>query len=371
MLITDTVTLGDVRVNDAGYLETFAHTARTGVQQYLGIEAGRPDLAMVNVYRDEREVFSRRSLDTFSKIPITIDHPPTGVNSENWRKFAVGTTGEEVLRDGERLKIGLKITDKAAVEAVRAGKRELSVGYSTELVWEDGVAPDGTPFQARQTNIIADHIAIVSAGRAGPQCRIGDSWATVSEPKKEPTMADLTTVVVGDSAVQIAASDATKLEAFKASMKQSLADAETKHADDLKAKDADLAKKDAEIDALKGKILSDADLDKRVKARADLIATAGKIAKDVKTAGLSDAAIRKAVVTAKLGDAALSGKSEAYIDARFDILAEEASKVVDGFKAVIEGGVRPTNPVTDSASAYQAMLDRDRSAWQTAGKQEA
>ncbi len=43
----------------------------------------------------------------------------------------------------------------------------------------------------------------------------------------------------------------------------------------------------------KGKILSDADLDKRVQARADLITKAHTIAKDVKTEGLSDAAIRK------------------------------------------------------------------------------
>ena len=71
--------------------------------------------------------------------------------------------------------------------------------------------------------------------------------------------------------------------------------------------------------------LDDAALDARVSARADLISKAKAIAKDVATAGLSDAAIRKAVVIAKLGDASIAGKSDAYIDARFDILADGAS----------------------------------------------
>lgn len=173
---TDAVSLGDVRVSDGGYLEAFASTARTGVQQYLGIEMGRPDLGTVNVYRDEADVFSHASLHSFAKIPVTVDHPPTGVSATNWKQVAVGTTGEEVLRDGERLKIGLKIMDQAAIQAVQGGKRELSVGYRTEIVWGDGVAPDGTPYQAKQTQIVADHIAIVTAGRAGVQCRIGDSW---------------------------------------------------------------------------------------------------------------------------------------------------------------------------------------------------
>jgi len=45
MNITDSVTLGDARVSDTGYLEANARTARVGVQQYLGAEVGRPEMA--------------------------------------------------------------------------------------------------------------------------------------------------------------------------------------------------------------------------------------------------------------------------------------------------------------------------------------
>lgn len=173
---TDAVSLGDVRVSDGGYLEAFARTVRTGCQTYLGSEVGKPELPTVTVYRDEREVFSKDSLESFRLIPVTIDHPPGGVSAKNWRNVARGTTGAEVLRDGEYLRLGLRVKDEAAVAEVRSGKCQLSAGYRCELQWGDGVAPDGTHYQARQVGIVADHIAIVSAGRAGPQCRIGDSW---------------------------------------------------------------------------------------------------------------------------------------------------------------------------------------------------
>ncbi|MFB9795160.1 DUF2213 domain-containing protein, partial [Shinella granuli] len=145
MKIEDSVLLGDtLQVDENGYLRVNARTARTGIQVYSGIEVGRPELTAVNVYRDEAEVFSKSSLNTFANIPITLGHPEAAVNAQTWRDKAVGNTLEEVLRDGEYLKIGLKIMDAAAVQAVRDGTRELSVGYETQLLWEDGKAPDGT-----------------------------------------------------------------------------------------------------------------------------------------------------------------------------------------------------------------------------------
>ncbi len=374
MKITDSVALGDARVDDSGYLEANARTARVGVQQYLGSEVGKPELGVVNVYRDEREVFSKRSLDTFSKIPITNDHPAEAVTAANWRDLAVGTTGDEVLRDGEYLKIGLKITDAAAVKAVQDGKRELSVGYTTDLVWENGVAPDGTPYQARQTAIAANHIAIVARGRAGSQARIGDgaSWGASPftsdhNPKKE-TIMTLKTVTVDGIPVEVTDQGAVVIATLQkrlddANAKMSTADAA--HLAAIAAKDAELAKKDAELDATKGKVLSDADLDKRVQDRADLIAVATVIAKDVKTTGLSDSAIRKAVVAAKLGDAAIAGKADAYIDARFDILAEDAKKEAgaDPFARVVSDGLKPN--LNDAGRESKAWSDGifDLNAW--------
>ena len=169
------------------------------------------------------------------------------------------------------------------------------------------------------------------------------------------------TVVLGDKAVQVLAEDAAEVERFKDASAKAMADAQSIHDSAIAAKDAELAKLQAKLDDAESKILSDADLDAKVAARADLVAAAKAIVADVKTEGLSDADIRKAVVTAKLGDAAVADKSEAYIDARFDILVEDSAKdtgnpVRDAIKSV------PTNhqdtDFSDAHNDYVARLTR-------------
>ncbi|KAA8712938.1 DUF2213 domain-containing protein [Pseudomonas cannabina] len=361
MKITDSVVLSDTSLSESGYLEAFARTARTGIQQYLGSELGRPDLAVVNVYRDQADVFSKRSLQTFSKIPVTNDHPGQPVTAENWKDVAVGTTGDDVLRDGEYLKIGIKITDANAVKAVNDGKRELSVGYSCSLVWEDGIAPDGTAYQAKQTEITADHVAIVQRGRAGTKARIGDAWGaapiTDHKPTKENHMT-LKTVTVDGIPVEVTDQGAIVIATLQQRLVDSgkqLTDSAAAHLAAIASKDTELAKKDAEIDDLKGKQLNDSDIDKRVTARADLISKAKSIA-DADYTGKTDADIRKAVVVAKLGDAAVVGKADAYIDARFEILVEDAAKdpVRKHFQA--QDG-KPKNPNDNGQQAYEQRLN--------------
>jgi len=338
MKMTDAATLGSVRVTDEGYLVANVRTARIGTQDYLGVELDRPDLDKVTVYRDESEVFRKTSLQTFGLLPVTDDHPADLVTADTARMVSVGTTNEEVLRDGDYLRIGIKLTDAATIRKVQDGKRELSVGYVSELVWGDGIAPDGTAYQARQTNIVGNHIAIVAAGRAGPLARIGDSqpctvarWgASPITYKKDVIMADaIQTRTVQIDGLSVVTTDAGA-QALEKLMKDMVLTKE-----EMDKKDGELAAKDAKIAEMSKSILSDADLDAKVAARADLIGKAKAIAKDLATAGLSDAAIRKAAVVAVLGDAALSGKSDAYVDARFDILSEDAAKgdpVADALK---------------------------------------
>ena len=91
----------------------------------------------------------------------------------------------------------------------------------------------------------------------------------------------------------------------------------------IAAKDAAIAKIEAERDDLKAKVLSDADLDQRVQQRGDLIAKA-KAVHDADYSGKSDADVRKTAVVAKLGDAAVAGKHEAYVEALFDGLYSSA-----------------------------------------------
>ena len=68
-------------------------------------------------------------------------------------------------------------------------------------------------------------------------------------------------------------------------------------------------------------------------------------------------------------DAAIAGKADAYIDARFDLLVEDASKgAPDAFAAVVKDGVKHTGDARTEAD--KARQDRDQSlrdAWKNTG----
>lgn len=382
MKFTDAVTVAGTRRTADGYLIAEAKAVRAGIQLYLGDEVGKPDLKMVRVYRPAEEVFADKSLQSFTHAPVTVNHPDEAVNAGNWKDLAVGEVSTAAKKDGDWVWLPLILKDKDAIASVESGKRELSAGYECQLDWTPGTSPDGQQFDAVQRNIKINHLAIVDRARAGSQARIGDgagNWGVspvTSDQKPKEKIMTLKTVTVDGIPVEVTDQGAiviTTLQSRLADAVAKLTATETAHQTVIAAKDADLAKKDAELDAAKAKVLSDADLDKKVQARADLIAVAKTIAKDVKTEGLTDAGIRKAVVVAKIGDAAIAGKADAYIDARFDLLVEDAAKgAADPFATVVKGGLKAQdgNPA-DSDAAYRQMLARDANAWMGNQKENA
>lgn len=364
MNFTDAVTVSSVRRTSDGYLVAQAKAVRSGIQMYAGIEVGMTDRDMVRIYRPAIEVQSRDSLQSFSHAPITIDHPSGPVTAENWRDLSVGEVSTAALPDGEWIALPLILKDAKAIAAVEAGKRELSAGYTCELDMTPGITSDGQSYDGQQKTIRINHLALVDKARAGSEARIGDAahWGisplTMSKPQEDAVSEALKTVVLGDKAAQVALADAPIIEAFKADAAKMLADAKTAHDQAMAAKDAELAKAEAERDAAKAKVLSDADLDAKVLARGDLIAKARAI-HDADYSCKSDGDIRKAVVVAKRG-AGMADKSAAYIDAAFDILAE-----ADPVREALKDGktVQPSN----AAAAHQTMVDGMATAWNTKG----
>jgi hypothetical protein len=174
MQLRDIVALDGVRRTGDGYLVASARIARTGIQIYSGDEVGKPALSRVRVYRPEAEVFHRDALHSMAHRPITLDHPREAVTADNWRGLAVGQTGDEVARDGDFVRVPLVLMDAEAIRAIEAGKRELSLGYTVDLKWEPGKTPAGEVYDAIQTAIRANHLAVVTAARGGPELRIGD-----------------------------------------------------------------------------------------------------------------------------------------------------------------------------------------------------
>lgn len=159
-----------------GYLKAFARIARTGVQDYKGSELGRPSLDKVKVYRPPEEVFAHDAMRSMAHRPLTLYHPRQDVTAKNWRQHSVGYTGDEVVRDGDHVRVPLMLCDQAAIDAVhKDGVKQLSVGYSADIEWAEGQTPAGEHYDAVQHDILGNHLAIVGEARGGEKLTLDQS----------------------------------------------------------------------------------------------------------------------------------------------------------------------------------------------------
>ena len=321
---------------DGGYLRAMPKIARTGIQLYHGKECGRDHIEKVRVYRPQDAVFSADAVKSYTHLPVTLEHPGVAVDSSNWKKYAVGETGDEVLRDGGTVRVPMMLRDAEAIAAVKGGKNQISVGYSCDVEWVDGVTPDGDKYDAVQRNIRGNHVAIVSTARGGPELKFGDKGETAMELK---TMTiDGISCQMTDTAVSLVQRLQDSFEEFKKKKKK-----EEEENDGLKkdvaAKDAALAVKDKEISDLQTK-LKDAEspqkLDQAVKDRAAVIDRAQKImGKTLKCDSMSNDDIRREVISAKLGDIAKGWSDD---------------KVEAGFAAITV--TSPSSPIRDAVAVF-------------------
>lgn len=175
----DAVELDDaakVRFTTDGYLVASPRIARTGIQLYKGAECGKPELDVVRVYRSEDTVFNKDARRTYTHLPLTLEHPAGPVTPSTWKDVAVGETGDEVLRDGQSVRVPMMLRDASAIRAFKNGaKTQLSLGYTCDLEWTAGTSPAGEPYDARQSNIRCNHLALVANARGGSSLHIGDS----------------------------------------------------------------------------------------------------------------------------------------------------------------------------------------------------
>lgn len=175
MTFTDRATITGTHRTADRYLAADARIARTGIQIYSGREVGKPEMASVRVYRAPEEVFAAGAMASVAHKPITLDHPAENVDATRWKGTAVGWTGDTIQRDGNFLRVPMMVADADAIASIDSGARQLSAGYTCDLVWGAGTTPEGEAYDARQVGIRINHVAVVAAGRAGSECRIGDS----------------------------------------------------------------------------------------------------------------------------------------------------------------------------------------------------
>lgn len=177
-MLTDRFAFKTQRIkDDKGYLLAPASISRIGIQQYTSHECGldldKPN-RIVNVMRKDSDVFDADSLASFKTAILTNDHPKVAVDAGNAKELSVGFIDGPVKTSSNTVDADLVWTDADTINAIDTGKEEISVGYSCDLVPERGVFED-KEYELIQTNIRANHVALVDKGRAGSSCVISDS----------------------------------------------------------------------------------------------------------------------------------------------------------------------------------------------------
>lgn len=359
-----------------GYALMDCAVARSGIQEYLAAEMGeafkdRAPSEVVKLYRPPEVIFSDASLRSYTHKPLTNDHPPKGVNSENWSEVApIGFTGDEAYQDTDRrrVRVPMLMADARAIADVEAGKIEWSAGYSVSFDVASGTTPDGQAYDAIVTGQKINHIALVDRGRAGPDCRIGDKHSASDDALKENRQ--MAEVKMQDGGIPFTVADATAEAVVK-----NIQTARDKAVSDLTAAQAqiatlttDAATAVAEIATLKQAVedskVTPAQLRDAAAAYAKTVADAKAIAPSLTFADdATETAIKASVVNAKLGDAA-KGWTEAQFDTSFATMAASISDSQDGIQRVIaDGALQPMVDAEAKAHAdYVARLSKKKAA---------
>lgn len=338
------------RYTDEGYLVVTARIARTGIQEYnayeLGLEDGDP-MRVVRVYRPPEQVFDPEAMRSFENKPVTNDHPQQGVDASNWKQLSVGFA-RDVRRQGDYLVADLIITDADAIAAVEAGKVELSNGYRVNYDFKPGTTPDGEPYDAVQTNIRGNHVAIVDAARCGPACRVSD---TNPNPKGN-SMADRKVTIDGIpfDLPEAAAAAVDKLIADRDAARKASNDAAEALATATATHATALAAKDSEIAVAKKDAITPDQRDALVADWAKLIESAARLVPGFDHKGKTCDAIRREVLTKAIADA---GKKP-IIDAA---LAGRTIDAADGDTVKLAFSVLAASAPVPAAGARDAAID--------------
>jgi hypothetical protein len=331
---------GDAQVTDEGYIRANAVVTRSGVFIYKN-----PDGTIRRELRHPDEVFKADSLESMKMIPITNGHPVERlVNAQNAKRLAVGYTGETIDRDDIFVLTKLVITDEDTVKEVQHNaKRELSLGYTVDLISEKGTY-NGEAYDYRQENIKYNHLSLVDNARAGSQAQIALDSSDAYEITNEESIMAKRKIKIDQEELMVEKETADSYEKLVEDLKN-LADEKARVESEMAMIQEELDKVKAERDALEEKSselppedkpgsaeeqkepkMDSAEFKKKVKERVKLEKLAetvldGETFKKVESA--SDMDIKKQIILSKYPKANLDGKSEIYITARFDGVLEE------------------------------------------------
>ena len=381
----DVAPIDKYELTSEGYLRAWATIARTGVQQYTDADG-----SIRREYRPEAEVASPISLASFAGKAITLEHPSALLDSSNTKDYQIGFTSTEVVYDNGFVRAVMTITDKDAIERIMSGDaKEVSAGYRVNYEAIPGVTDSGENYDGIQKDISGNHIAVVRRGRAGPQVKLHLDRLDAADPSlftpiEEPSM---TAKVNFDGAeFEVTESVALAITKERDDAKMSYEDMKKKYdgmmaeaskmkeemdamQKEMKGKvDAAEGRADAlteEVDSLKGEVseAQKVNVDSLVEERITLINKARPsldVAFDF--AGKTAREIMETSIKAVRGDADLSDRSDDYVTAMFDTLAESTPR---GDSAATEELRKAVASLVSPMSAPSSYMDKLQNAWKS------
>ena len=239
----DSVPIRDAKIDDqTGFLYVRrVPIAQAMVQSYYKADGTETKEAKLPKY-----ILSDSTVASANEKPVTNDHPGVLVTKSNSREYMRGFTTSNAHVEGNVLYNDVAITDADLIKAIQNGKKELSIGFETEVVPETGEY-NGVKYDHVQKNIKINHLAVVQRGRAGHNVRlVGDSAENVApsdSPKKGKSM-ETKVVRVDGQDITVAAEDVSKVTKLDADNS-----AKAKQIAELKAQQKALQDK---IDKLEG-----------------------------------------------------------------------------------------------------------------------
>jgi len=313
-----------------GFLVLDAFAARPGVYEYS--EGGR----VVRELIDGEILHRAEDLGTLGRKPVTLLHPTGPVTPQTVRAHMVGAVGEHITITADGfVQVTLAVHRDDAIAAIEGGVREISCGYYPVIDRKPGVwtAPDGTShaYDQRQIARSYEHLALVPAGRHGPEVRArldgssdqGPSGDAMKIKRKIRLDAKSTTDIEAEQDIIDAV---IALEAHR--------DAETARADAAAAELATVSGKLAATEAELAKAKTDAaeaakanapeELQKRADARAELVAVAVKAgvpAEDAKK--LDGIDLRKRIVAARYPAMKVDAMEASAIDGAYAVVVAQ------------------------------------------------
>lgn len=132
----------------------------------------------------------KKALETFNGIPVLDEHKLDSAERP-LKEERVGYTGTSAAWEAPYIMNALIITDAAAIELIESNKqRELSASYRYKPVFEAGYF-NGEKYDFIMTEIQANHIALVSEGRAGSDVLVYDNNSIKGEEKMAKNVEEL------------------------------------------------------------------------------------------------------------------------------------------------------------------------------------